>query len=87
MTHCEHAELGLRIRVYLACLSCMAIMMRMVAMTAITMVISGINTARAIVHPSMSAGLVAIGHKIRMVLLVYIKWEINGSTLSHAVSA
>ena len=41
---------------------------RMVAMKTITVVVNGINTARAIVHPSVSAGLVAIGHKIRIVL-------------------
>ena len=47
-----------RIRVYLASLSCLAMILRMVTRAMITVVVSGVITARAIVHPSGVAGLV-----------------------------
>ena len=53
----QHAELKSK-SVYLASLSCLAMIMRMVTRATITVVVRGISTARARVHPSGVAGLV-----------------------------
>ena len=45
---------------YLASLSCLTTTMRMVAMATITIAAKGSVTARAIVHSSVSAGLVPV---------------------------